>query len=87
MVVGMPTSHSAEPLNKEVNADFAFVWNQKDGTIKGQSIKPIYKTAPQAAKKDKKLYRLLSLTDALRAGNSRKKKLARIFLKKEFLNE
>src|SRR5690606_7125175 len=67
---GMPTSHSAAPLNQRIrsNPDDQYVWPDAEGRLKGHSITPLYPSAPLAAKRDPKLYELLAITDALRVG-------------------
>lgn len=76
IVRGIPTSHSAPPLNKEIVSDEVYVWPYAEGTMRGQSIVPLYKSVPQACMKDKKLYEFLALTDALRVGKARERNLA-----------
>jgi hypothetical protein len=82
VVRGVPTSHSASPLNAEIQSAEAYVWPYAKGTIRGQSIIPLYPTVPEAAIKDKQLHELLALTDALRVGRAREKEMAIIELKK-----
>jgi hypothetical protein len=80
---GMPTSHSAPPLSKQiVQGEEKYVWPDDDGRVRGQSITPLYSSAPSAAKKDPRLYELLALIDALRVGRTREKTLAQAELKK-----
>lgn len=75
---GIPTSYAAEPLNKKVAAgnEPPPVWPSPDGTARGYSLKPLYKTAPHAAKADKKLYEMLALVDAIRDGRTRDRMIA-----------
>jgi hypothetical protein len=75
---GMPTAHSAPPLNSQLTAssEETYVWSDAEGTVRGQSITPLYKSVPSAAKKDAKLYQLLSIIDALRVGRARDRTLA-----------
>jgi len=82
MVRGMPTAHSAPPLRDllQENGE-AYVWPYDVGESRGQSIEPLYRTVPQAASGDERLYRLLALADALRAGRARERDLARRKLK------
>ena len=82
---GMPTSFGADPLKEELffNDADVFVWPDPEGTRKGTAFLPIYKSAPKAAKKDEKLYRLLTLFDALRSGRAREKKIAEKLMEKE----
>ncbi len=83
MVRGMATSHSAPPLNTMISSqnDF-FVWPAAKGTSHGQSIVPLYKTVPEAAMDDPKLYELLALSDAVRVGRVRELNIAIEELKK-----
>jgi hypothetical protein len=75
---GMPTAHSAPPLAKRiVSSDREkYVWPASEGEERGQSIAPLYSSAPFAASKDRELHELLALVDALRVGRAREKKLA-----------
>ena len=76
MVRGIPTAHSALPLNKEIQSNESYVWSYAEGKVRGQSIEPLHKSVPVASLKDKKLYELLALTDALRVGKVREKNIA-----------
>ena len=76
IVRGMPTAHSASPLDNLIQSSENFVWLDAHGISRGQSIEPLHPGVVQAAKKDNLLYELLALTDALRVGKSREKKLA-----------
>ncbi|MEZ4892559.1 MAG: hypothetical protein R3A50_11765 [Saprospiraceae bacterium] len=76
VVRGMPTAHSAPPLNKEISSDEAYVWTYAKGNVRGHGISPLYPSAPQAAEGDEKLYELLALIDALRVGRVREKSMA-----------
>lgn len=75
---GLPTAHSAAPLSKHIVAsdEDMYVWPYEHGRARGQSIKPLYEKAPLAAEKDKELYELLALVDAIRAGRAREQALA-----------
>lgn len=85
MVPGLPTAHSAPPLAKEFKSDEKYVWPDPKGIIRGQEIEPFHPGQVNAAKEDQKLYELLSLTDALRVGKLREKKMATQELKKRIL--
>lgn len=76
VVRGIPTAHSASPLNIEIGQGEDYVWTYAKGHVRGQSIIPLYATVPEAALGDEKLYALLALTDALRVGRMREKNLA-----------
>jgi DNA-binding transcriptional MocR family regulator len=81
---GVPTAHSAAPLNKKIRSESKYVWPSSEGLERGESIEPLYKSVPLAALEDKNLYELLALVDALRVGKAREQKLAREELKKRF---
>lgn len=81
---GIPTAHSALPLSKKIRSDSKYIWPSPEGTQRGESIEPLYKSAPMAALEDKKLYELLALVDALRVGKAREQQLACEELKKRF---
>lgn len=85
LVVGMPTAHSAPPLSSTFGAVDPVVWPSADGEIRGQEIPPFHPRQPQAARADKQLYELLALTDTLRIGKAREKKLAEEALRKKIL--
>lgn len=75
---GVPTSYAAPPLNARVQAgsDLPPVWPFPQGTERGVSLQPLYRSVPAAALRDAALYELLSLIDALRDGRARERKLA-----------
>lgn len=80
VAVGVPTAHS-NPNLKLVRYDkkdplSCVVWPDPNGSVRGQSISPIYESAAEAAKKDQKLHELLSLVDMIRVGRAREKDLA-----------
>jgi hypothetical protein len=79
---GFPTAHAASPLKDELQADTDLppVWPHKDGTVRGTSVEPLYKSATEAALADPALYELLALLDALRMGRARERQLAAQFL-------
>ena len=75
---GMPTSYAAEPLNKfiQIGEEPVPVWADPAGKMRGIEIVPLYKTVPEAARRDLKLYEQLALIDAIRDGRARERKLA-----------
>lgn len=74
---GIPTAHSANPLAQYFISDKdIYVWQSATGTIRGQTIAPLYASVPQLVQKDAQLYELLALIDALRVGKAREKNLA-----------
>ncbi len=85
LVRGMPTAHSYSPLKAMIRGKEAYVWSWADGKVRGQSIQPLIPSVPKACSKDKKLYELLALTDALRVGKTREQSLAIEELEKRIL--
>lgn len=80
---GMPTAQAAPPLNQVLlPEELPPVWADPEGTTKGYSVEPLYRSVPKAAKEDAELYELLALVDALRVGRARDRKLAADELKK-----
>ena len=74
---GMPTAHSAPPLIDMIADDSEiFVWPYVNGTGRGITVNPLYKTVPAAAENDLRLYEVLALIDAIRVGRVRERKLA-----------
>ncbi len=81
---GMPTSYAASPLKDLMgNSDGPIpVWPDAAGKTWGYELSPLYKSAPKAAAKDKKLYELLALIDAMRDGRAREREIATQEIKK-----
>jgi len=76
VVRGVTTAHSASPLKEHIQSSEDYVWPYGKGTVRGHSIIPLYPSVPEAALKDKRLYELLVLVDALRVGRAREKEIA-----------
>jgi hypothetical protein len=78
--VGIPTAHSAPPLDKIiVSKNEVYVWaahKRNGGTAKGESITPLHECVISAIKNDEKLYEMLALVDAIRVGKAREHNLA-----------
>jgi hypothetical protein len=78
MTRGLPTSYAAAPLSQL----FVFddepipVWPYREGTRRGIALTPLYKTVPEAARRDPQLYKLLALVDAIRDGRTRERQSA-----------
>ena len=78
---GIPTGAQAPVLasvlgkaaqsNDKDDPAIPIVWPSPNGKVKGESLLPLYKTAPRAALADPKLYELLALVDGVRVGLSR----------------
>ena len=80
---GMPTAHSAPPLNlkfKTATGDI-YVWPDPEGEVSGQAVTPLYPSVPIASKKDQRLYEMLALIDAIRVGRAREVEAAKEDLK------
>ena len=75
---GVPTSYAAAPLNRRIAAgvDPPPVWAHPEGSARGVSLEPLYRSVPLAALRDPALYELLALIDALRGDRARERKLA-----------
>lgn len=86
IVRGVLTAHSAEPLNKIIQANEKYVWPYAKGLDRGQAIEPLYNTVVEASLKDRSLYELLTMVDAIRVGRVREKEIAKKELEKRILN-
>jgi DNA-binding Lrp family transcriptional regulator len=86
---GMATSIGAPPLAHEFRADEADlpVWPDAKGEVRGYELKPLYRSVPQAARQDPKLYEWLALADALRDGRARERSLAQEMVKKRLATD
>lgn len=75
---GVPTAFGAEPLASLLNATpgEAPVWAHAEGSAKGPTLSPLYRTVPKAALADPELHRLLALLDAVRTGRARERAMA-----------
>lgn len=78
LVLGMPTSYAAPPLNSIIVPSTAPppVWPFAEGKVMGYTIEPLHSCAPKAALLDQKFYELLCLVDAVREGRVRERKIA-----------
>jgi hypothetical protein len=82
---GVPTAFGTEPLVNLLRAEpgDAPVWAHPEGSSRGPTLSPLYRSAPQAASADPALHRLLALVDALRTGRARERALAAELLQAE----
>lgn len=77
IVRGMPTAHSATPIKEQISAgEDTYVWQDPNGSNRGQGIVPLYKAIPSAARKDSAFYELMVIVDAIRIGRVREVKIA-----------
>ena len=85
MTRGVPTAAAAEPLKSRLLEDGEppTVWPYAEGKVRGISLAPLYKGAPQAALIDERFYGALALSDAIRSGRTRERNMAIDLLKKE----
>ena len=83
---GLPTAWGAPVMRDHFATDEAPpVWPDPDGTVRGQSVKPLYPSVVAAASRDPALYDDLALVDALRLGRARERQLAEQQLEKRIL--
>ncbi|MGE4241869.1 hypothetical protein [Ramlibacter sp.] len=75
---GVPTSIGAPPLDTLINSAVgdAPVWPHPQGSVRGPTVSPLYRSAPDAALLDPGLHSVLALLDAIRAGRARERALA-----------
>jgi hypothetical protein len=76
---GIPTAFAAPMLKSSLFSgnEHIHVWPSAAGREIGQSVTPLFKSVPDAASKDIRLYAYLALVDAVRLGNQRENGLAR----------
>lgn len=78
---GMPTAWNCTILKSEVMPPMpAHVWQQAGGEAEGVLVEPFHASVPYAAARDKLLYEVLSLTEAIRLGKPRELAIARAML-------
>jgi hypothetical protein len=80
---GIPTSWGAPPLAEYFHMvdELPPVWPDPHGPTRGYALEPLFKPINKAVEQDPKLYELLALTDAIRDGRARERKLAEAKLK------
>ncbi len=86
IVRGVPTAHSAPPLDSIIQSEEKYVWPSGKGTARGYSIIPLFPSVVDAVKLDTALYELLALVDSLRVGRAREKELAITELQKRLID-
>lgn len=84
LVRGIPTGFASPVLSKHLKSagENILVWPDPHGAERGQTVEPIYKTVPEAVKKDRTLYHYLALVDSIRMGGPREISVAIPLLKK-----
>ena len=78
MTRGVATSYAAPPLSAYIarGTEPIPVWPFPEGTERGVSFEPLYRSVPAAAMRDPALYELLAIADALREARARERKVA-----------
>ncbi|WP_457584829.1 hypothetical protein [Ensifer canadensis] len=66
---------------------YNYVWPYSAGREMGQAVDPLFKSVPEAALKDERLYEYLALVDAIRLGNQREVGLATDHLKSKIMSK
>ena len=79
--VGVATAYSAGVFTGKVSSEERFVWPDADGTERGLALTPLFPRAAQLATRNRALYDLLAIVDALRVGRTRERKVAEELLR------
>lgn len=82
---GVPTGFAAPMLDGDILSgnEEIYVWAYARGHMRGLAVEPLFKSVPEAAAKDDRLYEYLALVDALRLGRPREANLATEKLKRK----
>jgi hypothetical protein len=80
---GLPTAYAAPRLAEIIRHDPAdiYIWPYAEGTARGTSLTPLFKSVPEAALRDENLYVALGALDALRLGRKREEAVALAILR------
>lgn len=83
---GMPTGFAASPLVGLIQSsdEPPPVWPDPEGSVRGESFSPLYRSVPAAARRDETLYEHLVLVDAIRGGRARERQAAIKEIEKRF---
>lgn len=81
---GLPTSHAAAPLNRDIVAgsEDPPVWPDPEGEVRGYELRPLYSSVPKISKSDPEMYEWFALLDAIRSGRARERKMAEDIIRK-----
>lgn len=88
IIRGVPTGTAAPGMNEGNQAVLegdVWVWPHAEGTVRGIGVEPLYRSAPEAAMKDKMLHQALASLDLLRAPNHRLRRLGEDWLRTNLL--
>ncbi|HTR77801.1 MAG TPA: hypothetical protein VMH39_06810 [Gemmatimonadaceae bacterium] len=76
-LLGVPTGHSSPAFDGILDpSDEPWVWAHASGSIRGRSLIPLYPAAPDLPARNRPLYELLSIVDALRVATTRVRRIA-----------
>lgn len=84
---GTPTAHAHPFMSQVFPSEEPYVWPDPEGRVRGVAIDPLYQGVTKAVRNDEQLYKLLALTDVIRLGKVRERKVAIEELKKMILHE
>lgn len=89
MTRGMPTAFAAPMLKTLLfsGGEYIYVWPSATGRAMGQSVSPLFRSVPEAARKDERLYEYLALVDAVRLGSQRETGLAKDRLSEKLISK
>lgn len=75
---GIPTAHAAPVLREHFapSSQLPPVWPARAGQVRGRGFEPLYRSVPEAASNDPRLYAALALVDAIRGGGARDREIA-----------
>ncbi len=85
---GVPTGTNAPALNQgnlSVLEAEAWVWPHAEGSLRGISVSPLYRSVPVAALKDEQLHQALASLDLIRSSSHRLRRLGEEWLKTQLL--
>lgn len=82
---GVPTAHSGPVLRGVADSLEQVVWPSVRGNVRGLSVEPLCKGAPEMPEKNPRLYAWLTVVDALRVGRARDRHMAQEYLQEELL--
>lgn len=80
---GVPTAHAGPPLREHFDDADPMVWPDANGSVVGTALAPLYPGATVLPERAPRVYRLLTLVDALRVGRARERAVATAELGRE----
>lgn len=85
---GVPTAFSAPMLVGQIlgAGNYGYVWPSACGTVRGESVPPLFRSVPDAVVSDPRLHEYLALIDAVRIGRPREASLAAERLRERLLD-